>query len=343
MRDVLGECVVPSGGWSVELSLQLSEEVGAEAFKRGVLEDGEFDGFAFFVDGGVVLELIGELVELLGDDVGEGVGGIGDGGLEVGGEAFEGFGGDGVAEFFAERAEGEAEDRFGEGEVLVEPGVEGLVVALDEMVEEFEDGLAGLGEVRGESGEGPAGEWGELGALNLLFGEVGEGEFELWGVERAEEIWGELEDFRGVAGGVFLEMSGDFGAELVVRNFFGKEAWVEEIFGDEMAERLGDAGLIIREDAGVGKGDAEWVAKEGGDGEPVGEAADDGCFGKGFEVREPRGVGKPSRGNAEGEGEEEAAGGKPLHAAERVRFFVHIAEGCVRFGHKKTLEEQGFF
>jgi hypothetical protein len=47
------------------------------------------------------------------------------------------------------------------------------------------------------------------------------------------------------------------------------------VVGDEAAQRAPEAGFLRRDDRGVRDGDAERMAEQRGDGEPVGEAADD--------------------------------------------------------------------
>ena len=61
----------------------------------------------------------------------------------------------------------------------------------------------------------------------------------------------------------------------------------EEILLDEIGQRLADAVLVARDDRGVGDGQAERVAEQGGDREPVGEPADHAGLRKGFDPAEP--------------------------------------------------------
>ena len=52
----------------------------------------------------------------------------------------------------------------------------------------------------------------------------------------------------------------------------------EDVLGDEAAERLAEPFLLVRDDGGVRDREAERVAEQGGDGEPVGDAADEAGF-----------------------------------------------------------------
>ena len=61
----------------------------------------------------------------------------------------------------------------------------------------------------------------------------------------------------------------------------------QEILLEEVGERLADAVLVARDDRGVRDRQAERVAEQGGDREPVGEAADHRRFGEGLDVGEP--------------------------------------------------------
>jgi hypothetical protein len=69
----------------------------------------------------------------------------------------------------------------------------------------------------------------------------------------------------------------------------------EEIIGDEAAERRPDALLIVGNDRGVRDRDAERVAKQGDDREPIGTSADHAGFREGAQIRQPRPI-KPRHG-----------------------------------------------
>ena len=62
----------------------------------------------------------------------------------------------------------------------------------------------------------------------------------------------------------------------------------EEILLEEIGERFADPVLVARDDRGVRDRQAERVAEQGGDREPVGKAADHRRFGEGLDVGEPR-------------------------------------------------------
>jgi hypothetical protein len=49
----------------------------------------------------------------------------------------------------------------------------------------------------------------------------------------------------------------------------------EYVVGDEAAECRAEPGLLVGDDGGVRDGQAERVAEQRGDGEPVGDAADE--------------------------------------------------------------------
>ena len=62
----------------------------------------------------------------------------------------------------------------------------------------------------------------------------------------------------------------------------------QEILLEEAGERLADPVLVARDDRGVRDRQAERMAEQGGDREPVGEAADHRRLGEGLDVAEPR-------------------------------------------------------
>ncbi len=61
----------------------------------------------------------------------------------------------------------------------------------------------------------------------------------------------------------------------------------QEIFLEEIGERLADPVLVARDDRGVRDGQAERVAEQRGDREPVGEAADHRRLGECLDVGQP--------------------------------------------------------
>ena len=63
----------------------------------------------------------------------------------------------------------------------------------------------------------------------------------------------------------------------------------EEILLEEIGQRLADAVLVARDDRGVGDGQAERVAEQSGDREPVGQPADHRRLGERLDVAE-RGI-----------------------------------------------------
>ena len=62
----------------------------------------------------------------------------------------------------------------------------------------------------------------------------------------------------------------------------------QEILLEEIGERLADPVLVARDDRGVRDRQAERMAEQRGDREPVGEAADHRRLGEGVDVAEPR-------------------------------------------------------
>ena len=62
----------------------------------------------------------------------------------------------------------------------------------------------------------------------------------------------------------------------------------QEIFLEEIGQRLADAVLVARDDRGVRDRQAERVAEQGGDREPVGQAADHRRLGERLDLAEPR-------------------------------------------------------
>ena len=64
-------------------------------------------------------------------------------------------------------------------------------------------------------------------------------------------------------------------------------SWVRKLVCDELAERAADLVLAVRDDRRVRDRDAERMAEQGGDGEPVGERADHRRLGEGADVADP--------------------------------------------------------
>jgi hypothetical protein len=67
------------------------------------------------------------------------------------------------------------------------------------------------------------------------------------------------------------------------------ETFVEQLLGEEVVlhelpQRRADLVLAMRDDRGVRDGDPQWMAEEGGDGEPVGQRAHHGGLGERLDV-----------------------------------------------------------
>ncbi|MFK4543212.1 hypothetical protein RKD29_002808 [Streptomyces tendae] len=92
----------------------------------------------------------------------------------------------------------------------------------------------------------------------------------------------------------------------------------EEVLPDELAQRDAELVLLLRDDRGVRDGDAQRVAEEGGDREPVGERADHAGLGGGRHIARP-GARAPVRGplgqDVDHGDEEQQTGGGELHPA----------------------------
>ena len=72
---------------------------------------------------------------------------------------------------------------------------------------------------------------------------------------------------------------------------------------DEVAERLAELLLALDDDRRVGNRDAEWMAEQGSDGEPVRQPADHRRFRHGLHVAGERAVAAPRRNDEEHDGD----------------------------------------
>ena len=87
---------------------------------------------------------------------------------------------------------------------------------------------------------------------------------------------------------------------------------------DEGAEGVAELVLALHDDRRVGDGDAERVPEQGGDREPVGEAAHHAGLDRGLEVADPRGVAAPQlEAHERGGHDHQEAGGPPAAAAQQ--------------------------
>ena len=87
------------------------------------------------------------------------------------------------------------------------------------------------------------------------------------------------------------------GAQLL-----GDEGGVEEVLTDELRQRVADLILLAFDDRGVWDRQAQWVAEERGDGEPVRDATHHAGLGGGLDVADPgRGIAAVIHDAADGE------------------------------------------
>ena len=85
-----------------------------------------------------------------------------------------------------------------------------------------------------------------------------------------------------------LEEAADRAGEVDVAHPPRDHRGDQEIVLEEVGERVADPVLVARDDRGVRDRQAERVAEQGGDREPVGEAADHRRLGEGLDEAEPR-------------------------------------------------------
>ena len=99
----------------------------------------------------------------------------------------------------------------------------------------------------------------------------------LHGGEDAWQHGGERRRGRARRGGVGEEAVQDAG-QVEAGEHPGDLIGGEHMGGDEAAERGAETFLLLRDDGGVRDRDAEWVAEQRGDREPVGDAAHEARF-----------------------------------------------------------------
>ena len=95
----------------------------------------------------------------------------------------------------------------------------------------------------------------------------------------------------------------------------------EHVGGDEAAEGGAEALLLVWDDGGVGDRDAERVAEQRGDREPVGDAADEAGLGGGLEQVGGGGGGEGVAAQCERGHQHEKPGGEGAVAAQRAAGF----------------------
>ena len=95
----------------------------------------------------------------------------------------------------------------------------------------------------------------------------------------------------------------------------------EHVGGDEAAERGAETLLLVRDDGGVGDRDAERVAEQRGDREPVGDAADEAGLGGGLQQVGGGGGGQGVAAERERGHQDEQRGGEGAVAAQRAAGF----------------------
>ena len=95
----------------------------------------------------------------------------------------------------------------------------------------------------------------------------------------------------------------------------------EDMGGDEAAERSAEALLLVRDDGGMGDRNAEGVAEQRRDREPVGDAANKACLGGGLEQVGGGGGGKGIAAQGKRGHQHEKCGGEGPMAAQRAPGF----------------------
>jgi hypothetical protein len=103
---------------------------------------------------------------------------------------------------------------------------------------------------------------------------------------------------------------------------------------DEPPERPAEAGLLRRDDRGMGNGNAERMAEQRGDSEPIREASDHARLGGGFQQVPPQAGRQRETARTERGHEDEKAAGEKTMAAERaairrIRVLPHRGGHCI--------------
>ncbi len=149
----------------------------------------------------------------------------------------------------------------------------------------------------------------------------------LHGGEDARQHGGERDRGRAGGDGVGEEAVQDAG-QVEAGQHAGDLVLGEHVGGDEAAEGGAETLLLARDDGGVGDRDAERVAEQRGDREPVGDAADEAGLGGGLE--EVGGCALGEGVGAEGESghqDEEASGEDPVAVERAAGFGVGVGWG----------------
>ena len=168
----------------------------------------------------------------------------------------------------------------------VVPGLDPGAELLDEEVEHFLVSAA-LDKGPQRAGDDDSG----AGAAEQAGGEAAHGTARATVLDSGEEAGEHFgKGLGGGPGGVLVEKeAGEDGRDVEAGEDAADFGGGDDVPGDEAAESAAEAHFLAGDDGGVGDGDAERVAEEGGDGEPIGDAADEAGLGAGLEEFGPEG------------------------------------------------------
>jgi hypothetical protein len=138
-------------------------------------------------------------------------------------------------------------------------------------------------------------------------------------------VAGVVTDLAGVGGvGQVLAQAGGHAHRA---DLLGDHRAAEEVALHEGAQAPADVVLAFGDDRRVGDGDAQRVAEQGGDREPVGQGPHHGRFGEGLHVAGHRGVELPGH-HEHHRRQHQQPGGQQLHAVQRPETVGLVGAGC---------------
>ena len=124
-------------------------------------------------------------------------------------------------------------------------------------------------------------------------------------------------------------------ADLGCLEFGGEDIGGQEVVLDEVPQAPADPVLAVGDDGGVGDGDIEGMAKQGGNGEPVGDAADHGGLRRGPDVAEPGMLGLIHPGDHEDDPHQNQEPGRPdLHPVKIALALLRVGD-VLHGGHAR--------
>ena len=205
-------------------------------------------------------------------------------------------------------------------DLLLDEGVELAVLAIDDLPQlgqqEAQDLVVAVAVDEGAEGAGH--DRAAAGAAEHAGGEAGHGAAGaavFHGGQDAGEHLGERLG-GGTRRGAIGEEAGEDGGHVEPPEHATDLAGRDDVPGDEGAEGAAEPGLLPRDDGGVRDGDAERVTEQGGDREPVREAAHEPGLGAGLNEVRPEALGHGVAHDDEGGHGQEQSEGEALVADE---------------------------